>query len=528
MNILADQTFSDHNNPFPRILPSQTKWVQPLNKLKAPMPFPNSFASFATQQEFNQLKPYFLEIDIEEAITLMQPESIFEVTVPVLGLFDIQNGGDPHHYVASVLGINGFGSKTVDEPGEHFPRPDFVVVQDIVGNKYEILLNADGTIEIPEEGTGLFSVISTITFIYNHQQIISGGGCKALSGSHKNTLYLLPPDVAADFQFHISVSHLNANHQRRLDAICSIGVQQKTVNFEKQIGQATLCQEVPDLLFVDLGSLKHHPANPSTLHVTLRSSSDVEYSFTHSLRPFPLAEAHGFEKHPTEPNSFTKEIGLSANALRLLVQHLYSPEDFICDLLRGDHFNLSFAKGYNNFLLRPEGIAQFYHLLITGLIQKNLPPQMKIEHFDEKRLARLNFSHWPIDMHDRIVLSSLAAEWENYDFHRLYQLLGQEAEVEDYFYLYASHLQESLPDVIVEIKPAGFITANILSFIEAKNYVSEVLAGPDIDIDAPQPDKLDRRRAPLLHSKGAPYKMRLPREGQAPFAGSKNDLPRPR
>lgn len=178
------------------------------------------FLALASSEQVHELKKNLIKINIQEALNHLNPESYFEVTLPVLGMADFLSTSlegsiwkGIEQPFASVLSINGWGSGL-------FSRPDFIMVRDLIGNEYEILINAKGHVETPVEGTGLFSMLSEITLMYSADQIKQGRGFEKLSPDlvEPNTLYLLPPPhVNAPFVVTVRVTHLEGVHPRQID-----------------------------------------------------------------------------------------------------------------------------------------------------------------------------------------------------------------------------------------------------------------------------------------------------------------------
>lgn len=178
----------------PRILPTHKISVKPYYQLERQGHYQLAgpkFASLATQADFERFKEHLIAINIHDEIMALKDNAQLEVTVPVTGLLDLEPNSQFQKMAVSfptVIAINGLGAGT-------YPQADHVMATDIVGNRYEILVDEKGRITLPEEGTGLFTLISHLTFIYSDAQITRGAGLSLLSTKdcHKNTLYLLPP-----------------------------------------------------------------------------------------------------------------------------------------------------------------------------------------------------------------------------------------------------------------------------------------------------------------------------------------------
>lgn len=178
------------------------------------------FLALAQKEGFVNLKQNLVQINIQDALACLTPQSYFEVTIPVLGMTDFlanhfknSTWNELAQPFASILSINGFG-------GGNFPRPDFIMVKDIIGNQYEILVDSNGQVEIPQEGIGLFSMLSEITLMYSFEQVIRGHGLESLieCGAQSNYLDLLaPPNLSLPFHITIRVLHLDENRDLQVD-----------------------------------------------------------------------------------------------------------------------------------------------------------------------------------------------------------------------------------------------------------------------------------------------------------------------
>ena len=178
------------------------------------------FAKLATSSIFSQLEPQLLKIDISAECAQLEQSDYLEVTFPAVGVADLlgQHAGD---YFAQVLAINAFG-------GGEAPHPAHVVAIDIIGNKYEVLIDQQGQLTLPEEGTGLFSMLSAITLMYDKSQILNGMGLESLQahGAQSGFLYVLPPSqFMQSYSVKVATSHLDDHFSRQVDSIRSINIE---------------------------------------------------------------------------------------------------------------------------------------------------------------------------------------------------------------------------------------------------------------------------------------------------------------
>jgi len=159
-----------------------------------------NFASLAQKNVFESLKDKLIEINLETQINNLNPESFLEISIPILGMTDFIQSNAPWQTMpqqfASILALNGYGSKSADEKN-NFPKPDYIVVKDIIGNEYEVLVGPNGRIDLPEDGLGKFSILSSITYMFGYSQVM-GEGLASLHdvGAQSNVMYLLPPPLS--------------------------------------------------------------------------------------------------------------------------------------------------------------------------------------------------------------------------------------------------------------------------------------------------------------------------------------------
>jgi hypothetical protein len=189
--------------------------------------------------------------------------------------------------------------------------------------------------------------------------------------------------------------------------------------------------------------------------VTIEQPKDVQYGFGHQGIISLPGESHGWMQHPVHSNIFTKHFGLSDHALNLLIKDIYSEYDLMKDFLKGDSFSLSHQNGYNNFLLIPEAIGNFYDKLNYDIAHHKIPGSFVFDRIPEERLIDNDFSHLPVDFHDSVVLSQIHSDLLEHQFINLKKLFLSESntnpnEIIDHFTLYATGLTQT-PSVTVEI-----------------------------------------------------------------------------
>lgn len=423
----------------------------------------SSLARLATKDILPQLAPHWIEIPIDEEIALLDDNHVLEVSVPILNLCDLL----PNSYfsgpplAAKVIGFNGYAAKGNHRLIENFPIADFILVTDIAGNQYELIINKEGKLELPNEGIGLFSIPAQITFIFSEKQVKRGTGlddCQA-QGLEKNKLYIYPPDHACqDFSMHITVSHLTSLNKRVVDTIRKVGVEyQETMVHHKQATTNVNRhnKQMPNVLCVEMDlsfdRLIDFPF-PYALNVTVESKENTKFSLTDHKNTELPNETRGWMQHPIFPQVFTKYFGLSAKTLTALSKKLYTQYDFVRDYLKGEDFGFSHQRGYNDFLLRPEAFENVYSLLVDELVYQRLPKNFLQERVSTDKLNVLNDNLLSVDFHDSIVLSELRSEIAEGRFNHFYDLFSRSENLKEFLYLYGTG-NVTTPNITVEIVP---------------------------------------------------------------------------
>ena len=434
--------------------------------------YENSFARLATKDILGVLAPHWIEISIDEEMALLDEEHQLEVSVPVLNLCDLLPNaffsGPP--LAAKVIGINGYAAKGAHRLIDNFPLADFCLVTDIAGNQYEILLNKEGKIEMPEEGVGLFSIPSELTFIFSERQVKRGQGlddCQS-QGLEKNKLYIFPPNhTCQNFSMHISVSHFNTNGKRVVDTIRKVAIDfQETMVHHKQASTKInrLDEQLSNVFGVEIDlsfdRLIDFPF-PYALNVTLEESEKIKYRLAEPAELSAQNVTRGWMQHPSFPFVFTKYFGLSAKTLTTISQKVYTQFDLIRDYLKGDRFGFAQQKGYNDFLLRSEGFNRFYTMLIDELVYQRLPKSFLLGRVTIDKLMTLDFNQISVDFHDSIVLCQLHAQILEGQFHQFYELFSRSDSLKEFLYLYetAAHPDPKITvDIVPQVRLSTYIT----------------------------------------------------------------------
>ncbi len=295
-------------NPIimPAMLPTHNARLLPF-WCESSLPFDlydSSLARLATKDILSVLEPHWLEVSIEEEIAFLDENHALEISVPVLNLCDLMPNAffSGPALAAKVVGFNGFAAKGNHRLIENFPLADFVLVTDIAGNQYEIVMTKEGRIELPDQGIGLFSIPVQLTFIFSENQVKRGQGledCRS-QGLEKNKLYLFPPThTNQNFVMHISVTHLDHNHKRIVDSIRKVSVDYQDY---KLLDQKTTMQ---------VNRFEEKLAKVVSIDVDLSFERMIDYSFPYALNVIlqPEGEARYHLSHPSMPSATRENPG---------------------------------------------------------------------------------------------------------------------------------------------------------------------------------------------------------------------------
>ena len=311
------------------------------------------FASLGSAEDFNSLHDHLIGIDIAPILKQLGSEDYFEVHVPMVGMADFLTEdpawtGMPQQF-ASVLALNGFGREDGQESS--FPRPYFVLAKDIAGNEYEILVDHHGQVEIPHEGTGLFSMLTSLTYIYSADQVLNGAGFSDIkeAGAQDGMLYLLPPPGSStSFTATVGISHLSETMQREVDVLHKVPLMfQEDNSLSFQVSTESLSHEMGALLHLQMvGSGASSPLKPSVLHLSLDANAQG-YTVAKGGLPQDALSSHGWEQ--VNETTFEKHVGLSDYGMKALIRNVFSEFDFTKALFCGEHFGIEQTNGFNDF-----------------------------------------------------------------------------------------------------------------------------------------------------------------------------------
>lgn len=433
---------------IPRILPRHKVIIKPYSLAQNLKPFET-----LNDERFLAIQKHAFPVDLSDEKRLLQTNGYLEVTVPVQGLFDLFENSEFTKEVAPF-------ARSFLIKDEVVQNPEHIMVTDIAGNQYEILLE-EGKIVLPKEGVGLFSFISHVTFIYSFDQV--------------DKLYMLAPaQTKSDFHFHISVSHLNANNSRRVKAIRQFTIQYQDLHIahdQKMVKAEPLGDEYPGLYQIKMGILL---LAPFLVNKQLIATIRLQENGQTKEDPF----LHGWQVRQDESPILTKRFGLSAKTLTRLVKMLYTPLDLLTEYLSGGTLMLSQNNGYNNFLLRKEVLGTFYKRLVDDLINQKLPGKFLFERVSLRQLESIDLTAFSLDEHDSIVMSHLLTEVRNHRFKYFKDLFLTQDRVDpaivDFFHIQlpGQTIRKSLPHVTLVVAQNNHSMNDVLESMQQKGVDS--------------------------------------------------------
>ncbi|MBS0289403.1 MAG: hypothetical protein JSS07_05155 [Proteobacteria bacterium] len=470
----------------PEILPSLTVAAQLQERKNLGL---SKFGALIQREVLSQLENNYLEVDISKELSLLSPGYSLEITVPALGICDLLKLPlAQEKYFPSLLAINGFGAKPSTELENNYPLPEFVLATDIMGNQFEIIVNADGTIEIPEDGTGLFSLIATITFIFSESQIIQGAGLEDFDFK-KNKLLLRDPEKNAEpFEMQVCVTHINDRNLRMVNAIRSINVKyQHTYKESYNIKMLAEPSKELDKLNVSLTFRSKLPLchlYPFVVCVTVDDERKFELA---SQEYISGLKNHHWLQDPIRTNVFTKHMGLSYQGFASLVRNVYPIYDFVKNCLVNDNLILQ-QKGYNNFMLMKDAFSRLYDLVVRDVVYHRLAGDFIFESC-QKKLFSLDLSQLPANFHDSIVFSNIQSDLAEHHLDTLKSLfhLDEKAEIVENFSIFTHNFTGKIPQLMVDLLPNTLIGQNSPTLHEGfhkQRDLESITQDPPYDVDA--------------------------------------------
>lgn len=453
----------------------------------------SKFASLGTKEDFTSLKEGLIEINIEQALNHLSEEGYLEITLPVTGMTDFLSQEPvwqnmPQQF-PSVIAMNGFGAHMDGEQNGHFPKPYYILAKDLIGNEYEILVNAQGQVEVPENGLGLFSVLSSMTMMFSYEQL-QGQGLESLAefGAMPGKLYLLPPPgLEAQLEPIIRTSHLDDYLNRQIDFEMRVPIELHTQESDQSI-ETTLTNMQGDFgtfLHVDVNGQKPNAKKPYKISLSFDEISDVDFSLTNPSMNAEDLNQHGWQQ--IGESSFEKSIGLSDFAKFALVRNIFSEFDFTKSMLQGEAWGLKHTNGFNDFGLSLEAIGPYYDLMVDAVVQNKIPGNYIFDHVPDENLANLDLSYAEFDAQDMATIDDLTDSLHAFDFAPLNDMLsGQNTDFFAEFDVFVKGELEGLPNVHASLQPidgSGVALSDFNDFhipdLDQVQFDDSVLAGHD-------------------------------------------------
>lgn len=483
---------------LPQILPAQGIMVNQAVQAPEFKEFQLNNVKFAQLMGAEQLKnilPDLVAINIQEELNLLEQNDYLEVTFPIVGIADLlPNQLASQGVMGQVFAINGFA-------GGQSPLPEHIVAIDIVGNKYEILLDPNGAVTLPEEGSGLFSLLSAVTLMYSKKQLLDGHGLENVSqhGVEPGALYLLPPqELIGPYDAKICVSHLNENNQRIVSSLRDIhftpeGVNDQSGELSVHVSPFEDSFQSSFLLEVN-GNIDHKLLRaPMSLNVSIANIQNAGYALDQDG-----FDQSGWQQNTEYNNVFSKEIGLHVDTLSHLLGQSYTLIDMQKDFLGGDNFGLSQQNGYNDFVLQPEGLIFFHEKFVEGLVFGQVPASEFFDRVEPEHFNGIDFSSIATDEHDFSVLQSMVDPLDGFNIADLKPYLSSESNDEwsslftinanglsgdqlpnAYAYLQSDQVIDSKPSLIdsseiqLHLSEQAMNSINTISFYDPENFKSE-------------------------------------------------------
>lgn len=355
------------------------------------------FLSLSTTDSLNGLveQGKMLELSIEPEIdhlTQLQSqghEGYLNITLPMVGVTDYlstDSSTSAQHAFGSVLGFNQFSA---DSQQTHFSRPDFIMAKDIIGNQYEILIEPNGKVAVPEDGMGKFSLLSEIKLMYGLDQVLEGRGLAEGEASlQPGSLYLMPPP----------------GFQGKYSPVISVSQTQDDFS-EKELTS----RKVPVLLQnenVDTGPYK---AVIDTQSVGLESNAEKLSNL-------------GWQQG-NQPDTLEKNFGLSDAGLHSVSKYLFTEYDFTKALLSGDELGAQQVNGLNDFGLSPEAIGVYYDLWLSSVVNHQISPDNFLTRINPQDLLGIqNFDDLDLTPAEQLSMQAILTQAKLGDFSGLQHL----------------------------------------------------------------------------------------------------------
>lgn len=375
------------------------------------------FACLADKDFLSKNLSELVKIEFTEELNHLSEDHQIEIIMPVLGLTDLLNNDQIHVsdlMFSPPVAINGFGSvQDADAPA----HPDYILATDIMGNQYEVLVNEQGVVELPQEGTGLFSMLSYLTFIYSEWQVKKGVGFENLTdiGIEPGYIYLLPPMITKDFTTKLAVTHLDDYNHRVVDTLRSIDVSMKSSVIDSQVDVSIEEKDDLENAYEITASVNEFSSvqTPQLLKLSLDTTEHSEFSLTSPNNPLQISSFQGWQQNSMLPNTFIKQLGINQDTKTKIIRDIYSEADFTKDYVSGDHFGLSEQNGFNNFMLFPEAIGSLYDFVTDGIVNHQITGNFIWDRVSQDTILALDLQHVPVSFYDSVILSDTLSHQDN-------------------------------------------------------------------------------------------------------------------
>jgi len=367
------------------------------------------FAQLASGEALNTLMPNLIKVYIGDELNMMSAEHQLEISVPVLGLTDLLPNNGLHVsdlQFAAPMAINGWGAPE-DSVDMSYLYPEHILATDIVGNQYEIIIDEHGQIQLPSEGTGLFSMLSYLTFMYGDWQVKQGHGLGSVSefGAEPEFLYLLPPASTKSFEPKIALTQLDENYSRVVDTIRSIKVDfspnKAILDVDLSLPKGNEHQLDISLDLSKLGNLQ----SDMSIELNILDMQNNAFSLSHPNSPIALTESQGWF-HDTKSDSYIKPLGISSEAKAAIIRDVLSEYDITKGMLQGDNLGISNKNNYNDFLIYPEAIGIVYDQLTEGLAHNTIGSDFLWQRVEMENVLEFDFNTIDLSAQDSLALHS--------------------------------------------------------------------------------------------------------------------------
>jgi len=422
------------------------------------------FAQLASSEALSTLMPNLIKIYIGDELDMMSAEHQLEISVPILGLTDLLSNNSLHIsdlQFAAPVAINGWGApqNAVDTS---YLYPEHILATDIVGNQYEIIIDEHGQVQLPAEGTGLFSMLSYLTFMYGDWQVKQGHGLDSVtaSGAEPEFLYLLPPTTSKSFEPKIALTHLDENHSKIVDTIRSVKVEfspnKAITDIDLSISKSNEHQLDVSL---DLTKLKYLQSNMS-IELNVSDMQNNIFSLSHPSSPIALSASQGWF-YNTESDSYIKPLGISAEVKTAIIRDLLSEYDMTKGMLQGDNLGISSKNNYNDFLIYPEAIGIVYDQVTEGLAHNTIATDFLWQRVDLDNGSGFDFNNIDLSAQDSLVIHSATelsgAEPQAEALKSLLEPVGT-SETQSHLSLFSEQSILGMPKIQAQISDQSFNT----------------------------------------------------------------------